>query len=106
MSRKRDKAITIRATTEEAREIKARAVGSGCGLAQYIIKQSIEGKVYCVAGIPDVGRELKAIGNSINQIARLGNSAGAVGVAEIMEARRELESAWQLLKQLTHQEKG
>ena len=43
-------------------------------------------------------RELSAIGNNVNQLARRANGIGAIEVLEVTKLREELNKLWQEVK--------
>lgn len=76
-------------------------------LSQFLRKMAIEGRNFEVNLSPffDISREINAVGNNINQIAKALNMYGASG-DEGEETKRELKKIWQLLNtiQLSLQE--
>ena len=72
-NRKRNQTISIRLTTEEKKEIVAKAKQAQMTLTDYIIECSREKKI-TVTDLSEVLVELKRIGNNLNQIARKINS--------------------------------
>ena len=72
-NRKRNQTISIRLTTEEKKEIVAKAKQAQMTLTDYIIECSRDTKI-TVTDLSEVLVELKRIGNNLNQIARKINS--------------------------------
>ena len=72
-NRKRNQTISIRLTTEEKKEIVAKAKQAQMTLTDYLIECSSTTDI-TVTDLSEVLVELKRIGNNINQIARKINS--------------------------------
>ena len=72
-NRKRNQTISIRLTTEEKKEIVAKAKQAQMTLTDYLIECSSNTDI-TVTNLSEVLVELKRIGNNINQIARKINS--------------------------------
>ena len=72
-NRKRNQTISIRLTTEEKKEIVAKAKQAQMTLTDYLIECSSNTDI-TVTDLSEVLVELKRIGNNLNQIARKINS--------------------------------
>ena len=72
-NRKRNQTISIRLTTEEKKEIVAKAKQAQMTLTDYLIECSRNTNI-TVTDLSEVLVELKRIGNNLNQIARKINS--------------------------------
>ena len=72
-NRKRNQTISIRLTTEEKKEIVAKAKLAQMTLTDYLIECSRNTDI-TVTDLSEVLVELKRIGNNINQIAKKANS--------------------------------
>ena len=72
-NRKRNQTISIRLTTEEKKEIVAKAKQAQMTLTDYLIECSSNTDI-TVTDLSEVLVELKRVGNNLNQIARKINS--------------------------------
>jgi len=92
---KRNVQILFRLTREEAARFRKRVKKSGLSQEAYL-RQIISGLVPTDAPPPDyyaMMRELHAIGNNLNQIARQANASGAIHASRYDEAAAALEDA-------------
>lgn len=69
--RKRNVTITIRCTEDERQRIYDKAHQHGLALADFVIRSALGKKIVTADGLPEVSRQLKSIGNNLNQIAML-----------------------------------
>ena len=87
--RKRNVTITIRCTEEEREKIKARAVQHGLKLSDYVLRSALGKKIVVVNGLDEAIRQIKAIGNNINQLARAVNE-GRLSAVNFETVHRDL----------------
>ena len=71
--RKRNVTITVRCTEEERQRIKARAEQHNLKLSDFVLRSALGKKIVVAEGLDDVLRQMKALGNNVNQIARAVN---------------------------------
>lgn len=71
-------------------------------LAAYMRKISQDGFLYRVNidGLPEICRQVEAIGQNINQIAKRVNSTDTTYAEDIRQIEAELERIWKLLKKI------
>ena len=83
--RKRNVTITVRCTEDERDKIRERAGKHGLKLSDYVLRSALGKKIVVVNGLDEVIRQMKAIGNNVNQIARAVNEGQlkAVGLEAV-----------------------
>lgn len=100
VNRTRNKQITIRATEKEHSTIKKRVELSKMNQNEFIISSLIDKPIIKIEGLTDAIKELKAIGNNLNQITRLAHQGKTDNKQEIELLSKEVRKVWQLLKSL------
>ena len=78
--RKRNETITVRCTKDERDKIKGRAESNGLPLSDYVLRSALGKKIVVANGLDEVIRQMKAIGNNINQLARAVNEGRITAV--------------------------
>ncbi|MBO6141658.1 MAG: plasmid mobilization relaxosome protein MobC [Ruminococcus sp.] len=91
--RKRNVTITVRCTEDEREKIKSRAAQHGLKLSDYVLRSAMGKKIVVVGGLDEVVRQLKALGNNVNQIARAVNE-GRLQAVQLGEVRQALYSIY------------
>ena len=87
--RKRNVTITVRCTVDERDKIKSRAESHSLSLSDFILRSALGKKIVVVNGLDEVVRQMKAIGNNINQLARAVND-GRVNAVNFDAVHRDL----------------
>ena len=87
--RKRNVTITVRCTVDERDKIRGRAESHGLLLSDYVLRSALGKKIVVVNGLDDVIRQMKAIGNNINQLARAVNE-GRINAVNFDAVHRDL----------------
>jgi uncharacterized protein (DUF1778 family) len=82
--RKRNATITIRCTDDERRRIKEKAESHGLNISDLVLRSALGKEIVVAKGLDETNRQIKAIGNNLNQLTRLCNE-GRVKVAELKE---------------------
>jgi len=104
MNRKRPKQIVIRVSEEELAKIKLKVQKSNLKQSEYIIKCLLEKDIYVVEGLGELIKQVKYIGNNLNQITRAVHEGKANCSNEVKEIQKELSEVWQLLRLLTQKQ--
>ena len=99
MKETRNCIMKFRATEEEKDRIMKKVDASGLSISEYLRRCALDKKIVAVNGLDDVARELRAIGNNLNQIARAVNS-GYIQAVNLQETEEVLGQLWQLLNSL------
>lgn len=94
--RKRNATITIRCTEDEREKIKARAAQHSLKLSDYVLRSALGKKIVVANGLDEVIRQLKSIGNNVNQIARAVNE-GRLKAVQLGEVKQTLYAIYGLL---------
>ena len=99
MKETRNCIMKFRATEEEKDRIMKKVDASGLSISEYLRRCALDKKIVAVNGLDDVARELRAIGNNLNQIARAVNS-GYIQAVNLQETEEVLGQLWQSLNSL------
>lgn len=99
----RDKKINIRVTEKEKKQIETKARKCNMSITKYIVSSCLKNKIIVVNGLEKIDTELRRIGNNINQLTRLSNER-IINTVDLKELRMEVNSIWQLLKQLVQKQ--
>ena len=84
--RTRDVTITVRCTEDERRRIRERAASRGLKLSDFVLRSALGKKIVVLDGFHELSKQLKAVGNNLNQLTRFCNE-GRVKSAELKECR-------------------
>ena len=87
--RTRDVTITVRCTEDERRRIRERAASRGLKLSDFVLRSALGKKIVVLDGFWELGKQLKAVGNNLNQLTRLCNE-GRVKAVNLQECRAVL----------------
>lgn len=99
----KDKRINIRLTEKEKNLLETKAKKCNITVTQYILKSCLKDNIIVINGLDKVDSELRRIGNNLNQLTRLANER-IITVVDLKELRMEVNSIWQLLKQLVQKQ--
>ena len=99
----RNKKINIRVTEKEKKQIETKARKCNMSITKYIVSSCLKDKIIVVNGLEKIDIELRRIGNNINQLTRLSNER-IINTVDLKELRMEVNSIWQLLKQLVQKQ--
>ena len=72
---------------------------SDLSISEHLRKCALEKQIIAVSGLDDIARELRAIGNNLNQITRAVNS-GYIQAVNLQETEEVLGQLWQSLNSL------
>lgn len=98
----RTKEVTFRVTPLEKEHLKTEAVKAGLPIEPFLrrLVLGVDLKPRPPAELTEVLRQLSAIGNNINQIARIANSSGEISQADIEYIKTMQSMIWQKIKLL------
>ena len=90
--------------TEQERDVirqRMELIGT-TNLSAYMRKISQDGFLYRVTidGLPEICKEVEAIGQNINQVAKRVNSTNTIYAEDIRLMKAELDRIWDLLKKI------
>ena len=91
--------MKFRATEEEKDRIMKKVDASDLSISEYLRRCALDKQIVAVNGLDDVARELRAIGNNLNQITRAVNS-GYIQEVNLQETEEVLGQLWQSLNSL------
>lgn len=100
--RKRNMRVEIHLTTEEHSHLKEQVALSGYTTEQFIrnLIAGVEMRPRPPDELADILRQLSAIGNNINQIARAANARGFVRQEELEQITAMQSEIWHMVKRL------
>ena len=99
MKENRNCIMKFRATEEEKDRIMKKVDASELSISEYLRKCALDKQIVAVNGLDDIARELRALGNNLNQITRAVNS-GYVQAVNLQETEEVLGQLWQSLNSL------
>ena len=99
MKETRNCIMKFRATEEEKDRIMKKVDASDLSISEYLRRCALDKKIVAVNGLDDLARELRAIGNNLNQITRAVNS-GYIQAVNLQETEEVLGQLWQSLNSL------
>ena len=100
-NRRRQRMVPIRLSDEEYERLKDKADAVGVTVPAYLRELALRGRVRSPLidreGALEIGRQIRAIGNNLNQLAKKANEGAAVVhlgevLEEVHEIRRRLNS--------------
>ena len=91
--------MKFRATEEEKSIIMKKVDASDLSISEYLRRCALGKQIVTANGLDDVARELRAIGNNLNQITRAVNS-GYIQAVNLQETEEVLGQLWQSLNSL------
>ena len=91
--------LKFRATEEEKDRIMKKVDASDLSISEYLRRCALDKQIVAVNGLDDVARELRAIGNNLNQITRAVN-LGYIQAVNLQETEEVLGQLWQSLNSL------
>lgn len=98
--RTRQRQIIIRMTDDEAAAFQKRTAKSKLKQNEFAIKCLLNHPVNVIEDMPELIRQLKAVGNNLNQLARAANAGQAMPPASVAELGKGVDELWQLLRRL------
>ena len=99
MKETRNCILKFRATEEEKSIIMKKVDVSDLSISEYLRRCALDKQIVAVNGLDDLARELRAIGNNLNQITRAVNS-GYIQAVNLQETEEVLGQLWQSLNSL------
>ena len=87
--RTRDVTITVRCTRDERDKIRERASSRGLKLSDFVLRSALGKKIVVADGFWEMGKQLKAVGNNLNQLTRLAHE-GRIKSVDLNECSRTL----------------
>lgn len=91
--------LNVRVTPEERGAIQKKAYSSFRTVSAYMRDSALDKKIKVTTGADDVAAQLRALGNNVNQLAKLANS-GYISAVDLSGVREELKEVWRLLNSL------
>ena len=102
--RKRNKTIAIRCTEDEYNRMHRRAREHGMKLSDFVLRTALGKRIIIAEGLQDVVKQQRAIGNNLNQLARLANQ-GEINVIDLRKFIDEYRSATAMIAEVLREVK-
>ena len=102
--RTRDVTITVRCTEDERRKIRERASSRGLKLSDFVLRSALGKKIVVADGFWEMGKQLKAVGNNLNQLTRLAHE-GRVKAVDLKECSKTLFDIYSQLGEILREVK-
>lgn len=99
----KDKKINLRLTEQEKNLIENKAKKYDMTITKFMVSSCLKDKIIIINGLDKIETELRRIGNNINQLTKLANER-VITAINLKELRMEVNSLWQLLKQLVQKQ--
>ena len=100
----KEKRITIRLTPEQYDSIRGRADAAQMTVSAYIRTAAMRHKVTVIEGLPEITKQVKALGNNVNQLAVLAHQ-GRVTAPDMTTVIEKMAAIYAQLSALAEQEK-
>ena len=99
MNKSRPKQMAFRLSDEELEIVRDKIEESGLTQQEYLLKCALDKPVVTLEPLRDLNRQLKKVGNNLNQIAHSLNSDRYYDYKLISQNQEELRALWQQLSQ-------
>lgn len=103
MSNKKDRAFTVRFTEEQFQHIREQSERAMMSPSNYIRAAAMRGRVNVILDGKSVARELKAIGNNLNQLTVLANM-GQINAVYLEQVHEDLSRLYDAFFSLADKE--
>jgi len=98
------KFLNIRISEEDRERIKNKADAAHMNQTQYVLASCLDKNIVIIDGLKDVLKELRAIGNNLNQLVMLAHM-GKVTVINLTEVRQVLAEIHKTLRELANRKR-
>ncbi len=71
MSNPKNKNFAFRISEQDLKEIKQKSISANLSVTEYLIKSALGKDIVVIDGLPQMIRQLKSIGNNLNQLTML-----------------------------------
>lgn len=96
----RTEKITFRVTEKENIKIQKKAKKANMTISEYLRYTSLNKKIIVIEDIKELTKELRGIGNNLNQLTILCHK-GKITCPDISETKKKVTEIWHLLNSLT-----
>lgn len=96
MGRKKAKQLNMRISEKDYEAIVRRAERAKVCISAFILTMTLKGEIIVIEGLPEIAKELRYIGNNINQLTRLCHD-GQITCLELEAVKGELARIWRSL---------
>jgi uncharacterized protein (DUF1778 family) len=104
--RTQEKRITVRMTQQQYDHLQQKMERAKMKQNAFVLQCIAENPINVIEEMPAIFRELRAIGNNINQMTRAINSGAIANQPVIEEVQKGVNELWQLLRQLKEGERS
>jgi hypothetical protein len=92
--------FAFRLTPADKRKLQSLADKAGLTMTEYILRSALNKPITIIPGLDEFSRQLKAIGNNLNQLTYRAN-AGQTRVVDLHDTQETLAALWACLGTLT-----
>ena len=97
---RKNKQFSIRISAQDLETIRQKAVQAHMSQSDYVTACCLRKQIVILDGLKEVLRQQKAIGNNLNQIARVANTTREATPEQLAQAQALVTAAWKLLKEV------
>ncbi len=83
MGRNKTLQVALRLTPSEKEKLQTQAAAARMNMSQYLLALSEQKKIIVADGLPELCRQIIAIGTNVNQIARVANQTKTVSGTQL-----------------------
>ena len=91
--------FNFRVNEKEYNKIKSKIEKSELNTSEYLLKTAMDKDIIVIDGLEEIIKQLRKIGNNINQLTKLSNQGRIINV-NLEDVKKEMKSIWQLLNLL------
>ena len=95
----KNKHFNFRVNEKEYNVIKTKIEKSKLNTSKYLLRTAMDKDIIVIDGLEEIIKQLRKIGNNINQLAKLSNQGRLINV-NLEDVKEEMKNIWQLLNLL------
>ena len=95
----KNKHFNFRVNEKEYNAIKTKIEKSNLNTSEYLLRTAMYKDIIVIDGLEEIIKQLRKIGNNINQLTKLSNQGRIINV-NLEDIKEELKNIWQLLNLL------
>lgn len=91
--------FNFRVNEKEYDKIKSQIEKSKLNTSEYLLRTAMNKEIIVIDGLEEVIKQLRRIGNNINQLTKLCNQGRIINI-NLEDVKKEMKTIWQLLNLL------
>ena len=95
----KNKHFNFRVNEKEYNVIKTKIEKSKLNTSKYLLRTAMDKDIIVIDGLEEIIKQLRKIGNNINQLTKLSNQ-GRITNVNLEDVKEEMKNIWQLLNLL------